>query len=129
VRSLASLNNADKRRRDQPDGVVSGERRIDCRCPANAHKRPKLTHPAGGAVTGQLRDVSRTPTFRSGRCHPNPRTEEVGDALDDLLLAHLDLDHGIRRPEAPVADERALTFEETREPRAVTGFPGFTLRR
>jgi len=71
-------------------------------------------------VTADLSDVRRTPTFRAGSYKPNARIKEAGGALDDLLLAHLDLDYRIRRPGGPAGNERALTLEEARDPSAVT---------
>src|SRR5438270_11496721 len=66
MRSLASLDNADKRRRDQTDRLVSRERGIDGRRSAKTHVWPQRTHPFGGTVTGYLGHIGRTPTFRSG---------------------------------------------------------------
>src|SRR5204862_7564458 len=105
MRSLASLDNADRRRRDQPDRVVSRERRIDRRRSAKTHVWPKRTHPLGGTVARYLGHICWTPTFRSGRHKPNPRIEEASGTLDDVPLAHLDLDHRIRRPGVPAGDE------------------------
>jgi len=105
VLSLASLDDAHRRRHDKPDWVVGRERRIDCRRSAKTHVRPQVAHPLGGAVAGDLSDVRRTPTFRAASYKPNARIKEAGCALDDLLLAHLDLDYRIRRPGGPAGNK------------------------
>ena len=127
MRSLAALYNTDRRHLGKPDRVVDRQRSVDRRRPSKTHIRAQRAHPPGGMVTRDLCDIGRTPAFCAGCLNPKSRVEEVSDTLDHVLLAHLDLDYGIGRLAIPTSEERALTLEETSQPRAITGFLGCTL--
>ena len=124
MRSLTARYNTDRRSLGKPNRVVGRKRGIDRSRPTKAHVRAQRAHPLGGTVTRYLRDMSGTPTFCACRLSPKPRVEQVGDTLDHVLLAHLDLDYRIGRPAIPISEERALTLEEACQPRAITGFLG-----
>ena len=125
--SLTARYNTDRRNLGKPNRVVARKRRIDRRRSPKAHVRAQRAHPLGGMVTCYLRDIGGTPTFCAGCLNPKPRVQHPSDTLDHVLPTHLDLDYGIGRPAIAISEERALTLEEARQPRAITGFLGCTL--
>src|SRR5437773_2534723 len=125
--SLTARYDTDWRNLDKSDWVVDRQRSVDRRRPTKTHVRTQRAHPPGGMVTRDLCDVGGTPAFCARCLNPKSRVEELSDTLDHVLLAHLDLDYGIGRPAIPTSEERALTLEETCQPRAIAGFVGCSL--
>ena len=127
MRPLAPGHDTSQRNLGESDWVVDRQRGVDRRRPTETHARAQRAHPPGGMVTCYLRDIGGTPTFCAGCLNPKPRVQQPSDTLDHVLLTHLDLDYGIGRPALAISEERALTLEEARQPRAITGFLGCTL--
>ena len=108
---------------------------MGCRRPALRRSPPSYGDPCTDAARSSTRPHGDPLSVRhrwgaafcAGCLNPKSRVEEVSDTLDHVLLTHLDLDYGIGRPALAISEERALTLEEARQPRAITGFLGCTL--
>src|SRR5438105_59514 len=98
MRSLAARHDARRGYINQADRMVGGERLVDRGDTPQAHVRTQATHPLGGAVTADLRDVGDAPfrTFRITSIYPT-YAENVTCTRNDLLIAHFHFENRIRR--------------------------------
>jgi hypothetical protein len=130
MRFAAAVHHASGGRMNEPDRLVGRKRRVDGCDASNAHERPKAKHPLGSPMTADLRYVCGTPVRHFGLAPMGFRFEHLGSAANDVLIAHLHRDDGVRVWRASRVDpEGSFSFKKAGEPHPVAVFAAMRERK